>query len=234
MHLFAGTSGFSYKEWCRGVLSRRSCRRARCWPTTRQRLPTVEINNTFYRMPTAALLEGWRSQVPESFRFAVKTPRRISHVKRLKDCGDDFRVLLKRSRRSSLASGSLLVQLPPFFKVTIATCSRRSSASCRRGVAPRSSFATRHGSCPKSTTCSRVAQSGRSCRARRTTVSRRRRGRPTGRTCACARSITRTPDLDTWLARLRAAALTSAHVFFKHEDAATGPKLAAKFLERAA
>ncbi len=97
MHLFAGTSGFSYKEWC-GEFYPPKLPAREMLAHYAQRLPTVEINNTFYRLPTAALLEGWRSQVAESFSFAVKTPRRISHVKRLRECGDDFRVLLTSTR----------------------------------------------------------------------------------------------------------------------------------------
>ena len=77
MRLLAGTSGFSYKEWvgefypdklaAKGMLAHYATR-----------LPIVEINNTFYRMPNAASIQGWRSQVSDSFRFAIKVPRRIS------------------------------------------------------------------------------------------------------------------------------------------------------------
>jgi uncharacterized protein YecE (DUF72 family) len=77
------------------------------------RLPTVEINNTFYRMPRQNVLEGWAAQVPETFRFAVKAPRRISHAKQLKDCeqeaGHFFGVVAVLGARL----GSVLVQLPP-------------------------------------------------------------------------------------------------------------------------
>ena len=89
MQLLAGTSGFSYKEWvpefypdkmpAKGMLAYYATR-----------LAAVEINNTFYRMPNAAAIQAWRSQVPDSFRFAVKVPRRISHIKRLRGCGEDM------------------------------------------------------------------------------------------------------------------------------------------------
>ena len=112
MQLLAGTSGFSYKEWvpefypdkmpAKGMLAYYATR-----------LAAVEINNTFYRMPNAAAIQAWRSQVPDSFRFAVKVPRRISHIKRLRGCGEDMALLLRALAGLAPCLGSLLVQLPP-------------------------------------------------------------------------------------------------------------------------
>ena len=84
MHLLAGTSGFSYKEWV-GEFYPDKLAAKDMLAHYATRLPIVEINNTFYRMPNATLIQGWRSQVPDSFRFAIKVPRRISHIKRLRD-----------------------------------------------------------------------------------------------------------------------------------------------------
>ena len=86
MQLLAGTSGFSYKEWVGEFYPEKLPAKAMLAHYA-TRLPIVEINNTFYRMPNAAAIQGWRSQVPDSFRFAIKVPRRISHLKRLRDCG---------------------------------------------------------------------------------------------------------------------------------------------------
>ena len=231
MHLFAGTSGFSYKEWC-GEFYPPKLPAREMLAHYAQRLPTVEINNTFYRLPTAALLEGWRSQVAESFRFAVKTPRRISHVKRLRDCGDDFRVLLKALETLEPCLGPLLVQLPPFFK-----CDRDVLAAFvgELPVGCHAAFEFRHASWFVPEVYDLLAS-----RNLAVVQSEEADGfTPAPWTADWAylrlRKVDYTDaDLDTWLSRLHAAALKSAHVYFKHEDAATGPKLAAKFLERAA
>lgn len=231
MQLSAGTSGFSYKEWCGEFYPPKLPARDMLAHYAR-RLPTVEINNTFYRLPTASLLEGWRSQVPESFRFAVKTPRRISHIKRLKDCGEDFRMLLKALETLRPCLGPLLVQLPPFFK-------------CDRGVLEafvselpegcRAAFEFRHESWFQSEIYDLLAS-----RNLAVVQSEEAAGfTPAPWTADWAylrlRKVDYTEaDLNVWLERLEAAKLVSAHVYFKHEDAATGPKLAAKFLELAA
>jgi len=231
MQLFAGTSGFSYKEWC-GEFYPPKLPAREMLAHYAQRLPTVEINNTFYRLPTAALLEGWRSQVPESFTFAVKTQRRISHVKRLKDCGDDFRLLLKTLEALEPCLGPLLVQLPPFFKCdrdVLAAFVAELPAGCR------AAFEFRHDSWFVPEVYDLLAS-----RNLAVVQSEEAAGfTPAPWTADWAylrlRKVDYTDaDLDTWLSRLRTAALKSAHVYFKHEDAATGPKLAAKFLERAA
>ncbi len=231
MQLFAGTSGFSYKEWC-GEFYPPKLPPREMLTHYAQRLPTVEINNTFYRLPTAALLAGWRSQVPESFRFAVKTPRRISHVKRLRDCGDDFRVLLKALETLEPCLGPLLVQLPPFFKCdpdVLAAFVAELPAGCH------AAFEFRHESWFVPQVYDLLAS-----RNLAVVQSEEAAGfTPAPWTADWAylrlRKVDYTDaDLDTWLSRLNTAALKSAHVYFKHEDAGTGPKLAAKFLERAA
>jgi len=112
MQLLAGTSGFSYKEWV-GEFYPDKLAAKDMLAHYATRLPTVEINNTFYRMPNATSVQAWRSQVSDSFRFAIKVPRRISHIKRLRDCGAELRVLSEALSALGPCLGSLLVQLPP-------------------------------------------------------------------------------------------------------------------------
>ncbi|MBN1241021.1 MAG: DUF72 domain-containing protein [Gammaproteobacteria bacterium] len=83
------------------------------------RLPAVEINNTFYRLPQKSLIDGWREQVPEDFRFVIKAPRRISHVKRLADCADETRRLFDAVEGLGERLGAVLVQLPPHLRVDV-------------------------------------------------------------------------------------------------------------------
>ena len=86
--LWAGASGYSFKEW-KGTFYPETIRPDGMLAWYSARLPTVEINNTFYQMPKAAVLESWAGATPEAFRFAIKAPRRITHEARLK--ADGFR-----------------------------------------------------------------------------------------------------------------------------------------------
>ena len=87
MRLLVGTSGFSYAEW-KGTFYPEGLPDGEMLKSYAERLPTVEINNTFYRMPQPALLEGWNKKVSGDFRFALKAPKSITHIARLKDAGD--------------------------------------------------------------------------------------------------------------------------------------------------
>ena len=80
------------------------------------RLGAVEINNTFYRMPKADLLERWRDAVPGGFRFALKASRRITHHQRLKDAGDSVDHLFRTAEVLGEHLGPFLFQLPPYLK----------------------------------------------------------------------------------------------------------------------
>src|SRR5262249_16683063 len=81
-----------------------------------ERFRTVEINNTFYRMPGASVLEAWAGEVPADFRFVLKAPQQITHKQRLKETGDSVSHLLEVSRGMKERLGPLLFQLPPNFK----------------------------------------------------------------------------------------------------------------------
>ena len=84
MRVRAGTSGYSYKEW-KGSFYPDAIKSADMLGYYASKLSTVEINNTFYRMPKATMLENWARQVPDGFIFVIKAPRRITHMQRLKD-----------------------------------------------------------------------------------------------------------------------------------------------------
>jgi uncharacterized protein YecE (DUF72 family) len=115
MKLFAGTSGFSYKEWKgRFYPEKHPDRQMLAFYATR--LPTVEINNTFYRMPKSEALEGWAGQVPSSFTFALKAPQRITHRERLEGSDDSLHAFLEVAGVLGDRLGPLLFQLPPFLR----------------------------------------------------------------------------------------------------------------------
>jgi uncharacterized protein YecE (DUF72 family) len=111
--IWVGTSGYVYRHWRKGVF----------YPTglkTRDELahyathfPTVELNNPFYRLPTAEMFARWRTVTPDGFEFAVKASRFITHIKRLRDTSDEIELLMTRARELGPKLGPVLFQLPP-------------------------------------------------------------------------------------------------------------------------
>src|SRR5439155_19686436 len=85
-----------------------------------KRFSTVEINNTFYRMPAEKMLSNWSEQGPDEFAFVLKARRRITHDKKLMNVGDDVAYLFKTVAVLVKKRGPLLFQLPPFFPKDLA------------------------------------------------------------------------------------------------------------------
>ncbi len=115
MDLWVGTSGYSYKEW-KGSFYPAKLPDAEMLGYYAERLPAVEINNTFYRLPKASVLESWAGQVPASFRFVLKASRRITHIKRLREVGDETTYLYQAALSLGSHMGVVLFQLPPNFR----------------------------------------------------------------------------------------------------------------------
>lgn len=115
MELLVGTSGFSYPEW-RGSFYPEGLPAEDMLRSYSARLPSVEINNTFYRMPQASLLDGWNQKVQGDFTFALKAPRSITHIARLKDAAQPTLHFLNVATTLGSRQGPILFQLPPFYK----------------------------------------------------------------------------------------------------------------------
>lgn len=115
MELLAGTSGFSYAPW-KGPFYPEDLPDAEMLPYYAARFPTVEINNTFYRMPAPKVLEGWAAKVPPEFVFTLKSPRRITHDMRLADAGEQVTEFARRATTLGPRLARLLFQLPPYLK----------------------------------------------------------------------------------------------------------------------
>jgi uncharacterized protein YecE (DUF72 family) len=115
MATWVGTSGYSYPEW-RGSFYPEKFPTAKMLPYYAERFPTVEINNTFYRMPTEALLGEWAQVTPANFKLTLKAPKRITHDAKLKDCADATERFLKVASTLGDKLGVLLFQLSPFTK----------------------------------------------------------------------------------------------------------------------
>src|SRR6187551_2210195 len=113
-----GTSGFSYAEW-KGGFYPKGTKSGDMLPYYASRLSTVEVNNTFYRLPRPPLLEGWRERTPDGFTFAVKASRRITHFKKLRDTGDLLDYLLQNLVVLGPRLGPILFQLPPTVRIDL-------------------------------------------------------------------------------------------------------------------
>src|SRR6058998_4300621 len=87
MNFYVGTSGYSYKEW-KGTFYPDDLPDKEMLRFYGERFRSVEINNTFYRMPKASVLEAWAAEVPADFKFVLKASQRITHMQRLKDADD--------------------------------------------------------------------------------------------------------------------------------------------------
>ncbi len=119
MRLLVGTSGFAFKEW-KGVFYPEGLKDDAMLGFYASRYPTVEINNTFYRLPREDLLQDWASQVPEGFTFTIKASRRITHFARLKaDGASALGFLLQSTATLGNRLGPILFQCPPDLKKDI-------------------------------------------------------------------------------------------------------------------
>ena len=227
MKVLAGTSGFSYKEWVGAFYpDKLPAKGMLAYYATR--LPIVEINNTFYRMPNRAAIAAWRAQAPESFRFAIKAPRRITHVKRLKGCEAETESLLAALEPLGPSLGSILFQLPPYAKLDVAAFAafiELLPAGCRAAFEFRNaSWLDREiYALLESHNLALVHSEGEQA------LEHELRWTADWAYLRLRRVVYTQNDLESWLARLRAADLAEAQVFFKHEDQATGPLLAEQF-----
>jgi uncharacterized protein YecE (DUF72 family) len=113
--IYVGTSGYSYKEW-KGSFYPEKIQAAEMLRYYAEHFKTVEINNTFYRMPNEKTLVQWSDQVPDEFAFVLKASRKITHLKRLQSVEEEMSYLLRTVGVLGQRLGPLLFQLPPNLK----------------------------------------------------------------------------------------------------------------------
>ena len=115
--ILVGTSGYNYPEW-KGSFYPADLPAAKFLPYYAGKFPTVEINYTFYRMPTPKIVAGWRAQVPAEFRFTLKAPKRITHDRRLRaaEVNEPLQNFITAATELGPQLAALLFQLPPNFK----------------------------------------------------------------------------------------------------------------------
>ena len=116
--IHVGTSGYNYAEW-KGSFYPAVMPAAKMLAYYSERFDTVEINYSFYRMPSEKVLEEWSKGTPDNFKFTLKAPRRITHDAKLEDCSELVRTFCSRARTLGDKLGVLLFQLPPSVRKAI-------------------------------------------------------------------------------------------------------------------
>jgi uncharacterized protein YecE (DUF72 family) len=231
MRVFTGTSGYSYKEW-KGRFYPEKMKDAEMLGFYAGRFPTVEINNTFYRMPAAEMLRKWSEQTPESFTFVLKAPQRITHHRRLADVGGDVSYFFDTAKALGPKLGPVLFQLPPYMKKDL---ERLKAFLDLLPADPPAAFEFRHASWFDDEVREALRARGAALCLADTDEE------PLKDIAATAawgylrlrRLAYSDADLGAWAERVLCQPWERAFVFFKHEDEARGPDFAAAFATRA-
>lgn len=228
MEIRVGTSGYSYKEW-KGAFYPEKLPGSEMLRFYVTQFDTVEINNTFYRMPDEKMLASWRDDTPPGFTFSMKAPRRISHIKRLRDCEQDVVEFVRRAGTLGDKCGPLLFQLPPFMKADVALLDEFLACA---PAGPRYAFEFRHDSWLNDT----VYESLRKHDTMLCVAETDDLHVPLVATASVGYLRLRELHYDDerlrgWAQRIASQPWTRAYVYFKHEDEALGPKFARRFTE---
>jgi uncharacterized protein YecE (DUF72 family) len=228
MNFYVGTSGYSYPEW-KGNFYPAKLPAREMLGFYAARFRTVEINNTFYRPPAASALKAWADQVPADFRFVLKAPQKVTHVRRLAGVGELVASLLDVTGTLKKRLGPLLFQLPPNFKKDVPRL-RAFLALLKLGC--RAALEFRH----PSWFDEEVFGLLREHRAALCVADAEDLEVPFVATADWGYLRLRRPDYDRktlkmWAARIEAQPWRDCFVFFKHEDAGKGPQLASRLLE---
>lgn len=232
MHLFVGTSGYSYKEW-KGSFYPEKFPPKKMLGYYAERLSTVEINATFRRMPTAKLLASWREQTPASFRFALKAPQAITHFKRLKDVESETEFFLRTAATMGEQLAAVLFQMPPNLKKDIPRL-EAFLPLLAQAKDVRAAFEFRHESWFEDDELASLLRR-HSCAL--CVAETEGEGPPEQISTTDWGYLRLRGDgytekrLKEWVAKVRAQKWSDAYVFFRHEETGTGPKFAAQFLE---
>lgn len=232
MRVLTGTSGYAYKEW-KGTFYPEKLSASGFLGYYAGKFPTVEINNTFYRMPTEKLLLQWAEQVGEGFTFVLKLSQKITHFKRLKDVGDELGYFLRTATALGDKLGPTLVQLPPNMKVDLPRLTDFLGLFPSRWKA---AFEFRHPSWFADEVYQALRTRDAALCIADTDEDEGEATRPPAIVATASWGYLRLRReaydarlLKKWAALVGEQSWDQAYVFFKHEDAGAGPKLAAKF-----
>ena len=224
MRMHIGTSGYSYPAW-KGSFYPEKLPAKQFLSFYATRLDTVEINNTFYRMPSAKLVQSWCDEVPAGFVFAIKAPQRITHQQRLKDAGETVAALLRAIELLAERQGPILFQLPPFLKKDVPLLADFLGAMPRRC---RAAFEFRHASWFADDTYETLRAAGAAlCIADAEKLTTPLVATTDWGYLRLRREDYVEGDVRDWAGKIAGQPWQEAFVYFKHEDAGKGPKLAA-------
>lgn len=228
MNCWVGTSGFSYKAW-KGSFYPEDLPNDGMLAYYGERLNAVEINNTFYRMPARKVLADWASKVPDDFSFVLKASRKITHFKRLKDTQDELSYLVDVSSELGARLGPMLFQLPPNLKSDAARL-RDFVSLFPKGL--RAAFEFRNDSWFDDEIYTILGDAGAALVVAHTEDE----PPPVVATAPYGylrlrREAYEPDDLARWAGIASDQGWEDVYVFFKHEDAGTGPALAQRFVE---
>ncbi|OPY78200.1 MAG: hypothetical protein A4E65_02354 [Syntrophorhabdus sp. PtaU1.Bin153] len=229
MKIYVGTSGYAYKEW-KGIFYPEKIQPKEMLRFYSNHLGAVEINNTFYRMPTENILTSWAEQVPDNFTFAFKAPQAITHLKRLRNVKTETEYLLRTLSVLESRLGPILFQFPNSFHANLPaikdflmllprtmSCAFefRSPSWVEAGVAD---ILSEKGFC-LCTTDSDESPPNQIIRTAPWGYLRLRRPDYTD------------ADLAEWRTKILSQEWEKVFVFFKHEDETKGPEMALRFKE---
>ena len=233
MHISVGTSGYAYKEW-KGTFYPADLPADGMLKYYGGRFRTVEINNTFYRMPSEKVVLGWAAEVPDGFTFVLKASQRITHRKRLKDAGEELSYFLKTANVLGAKLGPTLFQLPPNLKKDLPRLTDFLALVPRTW---RAAFEFRHASWLDDEVFAALKEHDAALVIADTDPEEGDTDPLVIPTVATAdwgylrlrRASYVKADLERWATTILAQPWKDAFVFFKHEDAGAGPKLADQF-----
>jgi uncharacterized protein YecE (DUF72 family) len=229
MHFYVGTSGYSYKEW-KGNFYPEKLPQKEMLNYYGQHFSTVEINNTFYQMPKVNVLESWANQVPSKFQFVLKVPQKITHHKRLENIEEDVDYLQRTASVLKGRLGPLLFQFPPYFKKNFPRLTNlldliEDSIRIALEFRDPSWFDDEIFDCLRKKSCALCIADADDLPSPGLvdTVD--------WGYVRLRREVYTDKDLQNWAQTLKSKGWNNAYVFFKHEEAGTGPKLANRFLK---
>ena len=227
MRVRAGTSGYAYNEW-KGSFYPSTLKAEEMLRYYAERFSTVEINNTFYRTPSEGTLLNWAASVPDGFTFVLKASQRITHVRRLREVSSEVGFFLQTASVLGDKLGPTLFQLPPNMKKDVARLTEFLALIPRVW---RAALEFRHASWFDE----EVFDALRSHDVALCVADTDEETTPFVATASWGylrlrRVVYNEVDLAAWTERVLAQSWREAFVFFKHEDEATGPALAAQFM----
>ena len=224
--IYVGTSGYSYKEW-KGSFYPENISPKEMLSYYAARFQAVELNNTFYRLPQPGMVESWKAQVPDNFRFTMKGPQSVTHFRRLKDAAWVTRSMLKTVAALEDRLGAVLFRLPEDMEKDLG---RLETFLKDLPADTRAAFEFRHASWFDEDVFALLRSQNRVlCVSDRDEMPMNHIDKTADWGYVRLRRVKYSKsDLTAWVDRVRAQNWKETFVFFKHDDEGTGPKLAAQ------